>query len=69
MSNILDSGNPFARATKHSPMGWWKLISRAGFRPILVRTVDFPVLHNDFLCRKLHRFGICAMIKAVAKLS
>lgn len=48
----------------HSSYGWKKMIEQAGFDVIRVETVEFPIIHSDFLRKKLHVFGKCCLIVA-----
>ncbi len=51
----------------HSSYGWERMIEMAGFNVINVETVEFPLIHNDFLRKKLHIFGKCCLIVAKRK--
>src|SRR5207245_6144303 len=46
----------------HSSVGWMKVIRRAGFAIECLRTVAFPAVRSDFLCRNFHWLGMCVMI-------
>ena len=46
----------------HSSYGWKKMIERAGFKILTVETVEFPIIHSNFLRKKLHIFGKCCLI-------
>lgn len=48
----------------HSSYGWKKLIEEAGFKIISIETVEFPLINNEFLRKKLHIFGKCCLIIA-----
>jgi SAM-dependent methyltransferase len=45
----------------YSSIGWKRVIAKSGFLPLEVRTVNFPILNSDFLCRKAHLFGECVV--------
>lgn len=51
----------------HSSYGWKRMIERAGFDVINVETVEFPILHSNFLRKKMHLFGKCCLIVARKK--
>ncbi len=46
----------------HSSYGWADYIKRAGFKIVAIETVEFPLIHSDFLREKLHIFGKCCSI-------
>ncbi|MDH5769979.1 MAG: class I SAM-dependent methyltransferase [Candidatus Bathyarchaeota archaeon] len=48
----------------HSSIGWVKMVRNVGFEISEVRTVDFPIIHSNSLCRYLHLFGWCVFIEA-----
>ena len=48
----------------HSSYGWKRLIQDAGLRVWSVETVEFPMIHSDFLRRRLHLLGQCCLITA-----
>lgn len=48
----------------HSSYGWKRMIERAGFDVINVETVEFPIIHSNFLRKRLHIFGKCCLIVA-----
>jgi len=48
----------------HSSYGWKRMIERVGFNVINVETVEFPIIHSDFLRRNFHLFGKCCLIVA-----
>jgi ubiquinone/menaquinone biosynthesis C-methylase UbiE len=48
----------------HSSYGWSKLIRSAGFQPISVESVEFPLIHSPVLRKRLHIFGQCCVITA-----
>lgn len=45
----------------HSSIGWRNMVSRLGYKPLLTRTVDFPVIHSKVLCIKFHLLGKCVL--------
>jgi 2-polyprenyl-3-methyl-5-hydroxy-6-metoxy-1,4-benzoquinol methylase len=53
--------NPF-HVHAHSSFGWAGLIKSAGFRIRTIRTVDFPIVHSDFLAHHLHVLGMCVVV-------
>jgi len=48
----------------HSSYGWKRMIERAGFDVMNVETVEFPIIHSNFLRKRLHIFGKCCLIVA-----
>jgi len=52
----------------HSSYGWKRMIERAGFDVINVETVEFPIIHSNFLRKRLHIFGKCCLIVAEKKI-
>lgn len=48
----------------HSSYGWKRMIEKAGFKVITVETVEFPIIHSNFLRKRLHIFGKCCLIVA-----
>lgn len=48
----------------HSSYGWKRIIERAGFDVRIAETVEFPIIHSNFLRKKLHLFGKCCLIVA-----
>jgi len=46
----------------HSSVGWAKILRRTGFAVDQVRTVSFPIVPSDFLCRHAHIFGACVVV-------
>jgi 2-polyprenyl-3-methyl-5-hydroxy-6-metoxy-1,4-benzoquinol methylase len=56
---ILDKSESHKHA--HSSIGWRRMVSSIGYKPLLTRTVDFPLLHNETLCIKIHLFGMCVL--------
>jgi 2-polyprenyl-3-methyl-5-hydroxy-6-metoxy-1,4-benzoquinol methylase len=48
----------------HSSYGWLRLIKSAGFQPISVGSVEFPLIHSPVLRKLLHIFGQCCVITA-----
>lgn len=51
-------------AHSHSSYGWKKLIHDVDLEICSVETVEFPVIHSNFLRRRLHLFGQCCLIVA-----
>ncbi len=51
----------------HSSYGWKKYIKRAGFSIINVESVEFPLIHSEFLRKNIHLFGKCCVIVAQKK--
>jgi len=45
----------------HSSYGWMQIIRRGGFHIINVETVEFPLVHSNFLRKKLHIFASVAL--------
>lgn len=45
-----------------SSYGWKKMIEDSGFRVIHIETVEFPLVHSNFLRKKLHILGKCCLI-------
>jgi 2-polyprenyl-3-methyl-5-hydroxy-6-metoxy-1,4-benzoquinol methylase len=56
---ILDKNRLHKHA--HSSIGWRKIVSNIGWKPLFTRTVDFPLLHSEILCIKFHLFGMCVL--------
>jgi 2-polyprenyl-3-methyl-5-hydroxy-6-metoxy-1,4-benzoquinol methylase len=56
---ILDKNRLHKHA--HSSVGWRKMVSNIGYKPLFTRTVDFPLLHSETLCINIHLFGTCAL--------
>jgi|WetSurMetagenome_2_1015567.scaffolds.fasta_scaffold126932_3 2-polyprenyl-3-methyl-5-hydroxy-6-metoxy-1,4-benzoquinol methylase len=48
----------------HSSYGWRNIIERAGFKILSIETVEFPIIHSNFLRKKIHLFGKCCIIVA-----
>ena len=48
----------------HSSYGWERLIMAAGLTVESIETVEFPVIHSDFLRKRFHLFGQCCLIVA-----
>ncbi len=48
----------------HSSYGWMRICRRCGFRVKSVETVEFPLVHSDFLRRRVHLLGKCCLIVA-----
>ncbi len=48
----------------HSSYGWKKIIKDASLRVCSVETVEFPVIHSEFLRRRVHLLGQCCLIVA-----
>lgn len=46
----------------HSSYGWKKMIQEAGFNVLSIETVEFPMIHSDFLRKNIHIFGKCCLI-------
>ena len=46
----------------HSSYGWKKMIEEAGFKVLTIESVEFPIMHNDFLRKNMHIFGKCCLI-------
>ncbi|NJD54591.1 MAG: class I SAM-dependent methyltransferase [Candidatus Methanoperedens sp.] len=46
----------------HSSYGWKKMIQEAGFNILSIETVEFPMIHSDFLRKNVHIFGKCCLI-------
>lgn len=60
--NIILGYNQYHHKVSHSSFGWASMIKRAGFKIEKIRSVDFPMIHFDFLCSYLHLFGMCIII-------
>lgn len=56
--------NPFHINT-FTPWRWIKILKKVGFKIKCYRAVDFPILHSDFLSKKLYFLGMCIMIVGV----
>lgn len=50
----------------HTPLGWMRMVGRAGFTVTSWRCVDFPLLHSRFLARRCGWLGMCVLIEAQA---
>ena len=48
----------------HSSYGWERILKQAGLIVTSVETVEFPIIHSEFLRKKLHLFGKCCLIVA-----
>jgi len=48
----------------HSSYGWKKIIRKAGFNILSVESVEFPLIHSNFLRKRLHIFGKSCLIVA-----
>lgn len=46
----------------HSSYGWKKMIQEAGFNVLTIESVEFPIIHSNFLRKKMHLFGKCCLI-------
>lgn len=59
----IRAGNTWHKHS-HSSLGWKKLIESGGFKVIHIETIEFPILHSEFLRKYLHLFGKCVCIVA-----
>lgn len=57
-------GQSLTHLHSHSSYGWKRMIERVGFNVINVETVEFPIIHSNFLRERLHIFGMCCLIVA-----
>ncbi len=48
----------------HSSYAWKRIIEKAGFKVIVVETVEFPLICRDVFRKNLHFFGKCCLIIA-----
>jgi len=48
----------------HSSYGWKKYIEDADFTIKTIESVEFPLIHSDFLRKNFHLFGKCCIIMA-----
>jgi ubiquinone/menaquinone biosynthesis C-methylase UbiE len=46
------------------PWEWMAILKKAGFKIRLYRAVDFPLIHSDFLSKKIPILGMCILIVA-----
>jgi len=46
----------------HSPYGWMNILREMGFKNVMWRAVDFPILHFDFFAKHFAIFGMCIVI-------
>jgi len=53
----IRSGRSPTHIRSHSSYGWTGLIRSAGFQPISVESVEFPLIHSPALRKRLHMFG------------
>lgn len=47
-----------------TPWRWIAILKKAGFKIEFYRAVDFPVIHSEFLSKKMRIFGMCILIVA-----
>lgn len=53
--------SPFHKVA-HSSLGWIAVLKRAGFQVDEIKTVEFPLIHSEFLSERLHLFGKCVIL-------
>jgi SAM-dependent methyltransferase len=46
----------------HTPHGWSRYVQNAGFKILDVQSVEYPVIHSEFLRKKFPIFGKCCVI-------
>jgi len=49
----------------HSSYGWAKMLQNAGFKILIIQTVEFPLIDHILFRKYLHLFGKCCVIVAV----
>ena len=47
-----------------TPWHWMAMLKRAGFKIRFHRAVDFPLIHSDYLSKRIPIFGMCILIIA-----
>ncbi len=47
-----------------SKQKWWRLLQSHGFELGLFRSVDFPIIHSEWLCRQFPQAGLGWLFKA-----
>jgi len=45
-----------------TPWDWMAILKKAGFKISIYRAIDYPLIHSDYLSKRIPIFGMCILI-------